>query len=120
MQLSPDQIYKLSDQAYETKGSSIGAFKDKVKYALPFVDKESVRIITATSGVLTSTLSGFGFMAQLNGGRSKEIVIATRGTTASCADVATDLNAIPMTGPTGPHDSQGLWHHFQKLYAAAQ
>jgi len=44
--------------------------------------------------------SGFGFMAQLNGGRSKEIVIATRGTDGM-ADVGTDINAALGYGPTG-------------------
>lgn len=101
MELNPGQIYRLSDQAYESKESTLGNFKDKVKFALPFVDKESLKIITATSGLITPVASGFGFMAQLNGGRSREIVIATRGTTNSLADYGTDINAIPTLGPTG-------------------
>lgn len=101
MELNPGQIYKLADQAYEAKDSTLGNFKDVVKYALPFVDKASVNIITATSGLITPVASGFGFMAQLNGGRSREIVIATRGTTNSRADYGTDINSIPTLGPTG-------------------
>ncbi|WP_341238086.1 lipase [uncultured Limnobacter sp.] len=68
--------------------------------ALPFVDVETLKPITASSGLITPVSSGFGFMAQLNGGRSREIVIATRGT-ATWADAGTDTNAIPTPGPTG-------------------
>ncbi|WP_246065690.1 lipase family protein [Limnobacter alexandrii] len=68
---------------------------------MPYVNIDSLRIITATSGLITPVASGFGFMAQLNGGRSREIVIATRGTTNSFADYGTDINAIPTPGPTG-------------------
>ena len=112
-QLSPKQIYLLSDGAYKAKGRDLTTLKDQLGISLPFLDLDSLKPITATSGVLTSTLSGFGFMAQLNGGRSKEIVIATRGTTASCADVATDLNAIPMTGPTGHMIHKGFGTTFK-------
>ncbi len=70
MELNPGQIYKLADQAYEAKDSTLGNFKDVVKYALPFVDKESVKIITATSGLITPASSGLGLMAELNGGRT--------------------------------------------------
>lgn len=112
MELNPNQIYKLSNEAYESKDSTIGDFKDKVKYALPFVDKESVKIITATSGLITPVASGFGFMARLNGGRSKEIVIATRGTLTR-ADAGTDINAIPMLGPTGHRIHKGFGSTFK-------
>lgn len=53
MELNSGQIYKLSDQAYESKESVLGNFKNKVKYALSFVDKESVKILAATSGLIT-------------------------------------------------------------------
>ena len=113
MELNPGQIYRLSDQAYESKESTLGNFKDQVKFALPFVDKESVKIITATSGLITPVASGFGFMAQLNGGRSREIVIATRGTTNSLADYGTDINAIPTLGPTGHAIHKGFSSTFK-------
>jgi triacylglycerol lipase len=112
MELYPGQIYKLTDQAYESKDISLGNFKDKVRYALPFVGKDSVRIITATSGLITPVSSGFGFMAQLNGGRSREIVIATRGT-ATWADAGTDINAIPTPGPTGHAIHKGFGATFK-------
>lgn len=113
IELNPTQIFVLSDKAYELKKRYGRVLKRDLANALPFVDVETLKPITATSGVLTSTLSGFGFMAQLNGGRSKEIVIATRGTTASCADVATDLNAIAMTGPTGHMIHKGFGTTFK-------
>lgn len=112
MELNPGQIYKLADQAYEAKDSTLGNFKDVVKYALPFVDKESVKLITATSGLITPVSSGFGFMAQLNGGRSREIIIATRGT-ATWADAGTDINAIPTLGPTGHAIHKGFGTTFK-------
>ena len=113
MELNPGQIYKLTDQAYESKDISLGNFKDKVRYALPFVAKESVKIITATSGLITPVSSGFGFMAQLNGGRFREIVIATRGTTNCLADYGTDINAIPTIGPTGHAIHKGFGTTFK-------
>ena len=113
MELNPGQIYKLADQAYEAKDSTLGNFKDVVKYALPFVDKESVKLITATSGLITPVSSGFGFMAQLNGGRSREIVIATRGTTHCREDYGTDINAIPTLGPTGHAIHKGFGTTFK-------
>ncbi|MAG79435.1 MAG: lipase [Sutterellaceae bacterium] len=83
-----------------------------MRYALPFVAKDSVKIITATSGLTTPIPSGFGFMAQLNGGRSREIVIATRGT-ATWADAGTDINAIPTPGPTGHAIHKGFGTTFK-------
>lgn len=112
MELNPGQIYKLTDQAYESRDITLGNFKDKVRYALPFVAKDSVKIITATSGLTSPVSSGFGFMAQLNGGRSREIVIATRGT-ATWADAGTDINAIPTPGPTGHAIHKGFGTTFK-------
>ena len=112
MELNPGQIYKLTDQAYESKDITLGNFKDKVRYALPFVAKDSVKIITASSGLTSPVSSGFGFMAQLNGGRSREIVIATRGT-ATWADAGTDINAIPTPGPTGHAIHKGFGTTFK-------
>ena len=112
MELYPGQIYKLTDQAYESKDISLGNFKDKVRYALPFVGKDSVKIIAATSGLTSPVSSGFGFMAQLNGGRSREIVIATRGT-ATWADAGSDINAIPTPGPTGHAIHKGFGTTFK-------
>ena len=100
IELNPAQIHDLCRIAYNSESVSRRLFKGQIERELPFVDKESVKIITATSGLVTPVASGFGFMAQLNGGRSREIVIATRGT-ASQADVGTDINAIPTPGPTG-------------------
>lgn len=112
MELNPGQIYKLTDQAYESRDITLGSFKDKVRYALPFVAKDSVKIITASSGLTSPFSSGFGFMAQLNGGRSREIVIATRGT-ATWADAGTDINAIPTPGPTGHAIHKGFGTTFK-------
>jgi triacylglycerol lipase len=100
IELNPTQIHDLCRIAYNAESVSRRLFKGQIERELPFVDKESVKIITATSGLITPVASGFGFMVQLNGGRSREIVIATRGT-ASKADVGTDINAIPTLGPTG-------------------
>jgi pimeloyl-ACP methyl ester carboxylesterase len=100
-ELNPTQIFVLSDNAYELKNSFTQVLKRDLANALPFVNVETLKPITATSGLITPVSSGFGFMAQLNGGRSREIVIATRGTTNSLADYGTDINAIPTHGPTG-------------------
>ncbi|RZO93931.1 MAG: lipase [Limnobacter sp.] len=83
-----------------------------MRYALPFVAKDSVKIIAATSGLTSPVSSGFGFMAQLNGGRSREIVIATRGT-ATWADAGSDINAIPTPGPTGHAIHKGFGTTFK-------
>jgi len=112
MELSPKQIYQLCDQSYEAIDNELGGMKDRVKYALPFLNKDSLKLLTATSGLITPVASGFGFMAQLNGGRSTEIVIATRGT-ASRADIGTDINAIPTPGPTGHLIHQGFGNTFK-------
>jgi triacylglycerol lipase len=112
MELNPKQIYQLCDQSYEAIDNELGGMKDRVKYALPFLNKDSLKLITATSGLITPVSSGFGFMAQLNGGRSTEIVIATRGT-ASRTDVGTDINAIPTPGPTGHLIHQGFGNTFK-------
>lgn len=101
IEFNPTQIHDLCRIAYNSESVSHRLFKGQVGRELPFVEKESVKILTATSGLITPVASGFGFMAQLNGGRSKEIVIATRGTTNSMADYGTDINAIPTLGPTG-------------------
>ncbi|WP_291713812.1 lipase [Limnobacter sp. CACIAM 66H1] len=79
---------------------------------MPFIDLNSLKLITATSGLITPVSSGFGFMAQLNGGRSREIIIATRGT-ATWADAGTDINAIPTLGPTGHAIHKGFGTTFK-------
>jgi triacylglycerol lipase len=100
-ELNPGQIFQLSKNAYTTKKGDSVLIRRELDIELPYVNIDSLRIITATSGLITPVASGFGFMAQLNGGRSREIVIATRGTTNSLADYGTDINAIPTPGPTG-------------------
>ncbi len=100
-ELNPGQIFQLSKNAYTTKKGDSVLIRRELDIELPYVNIDSLRIITATSGLITPVASGFGFMAQLNGGRSREIVIATRGTTNSFADYGTDINAIPTPGPTG-------------------
>ena len=100
IELNPTQIYDLSTRAYRVNTTSEATFKEQVRLQLPYVSIESLRIITATSGLIAPVSSGFGFMALLNGGRAREIVIATRGT-ATWADAGTDINAIPTLGPTG-------------------
>lgn len=79
-ELNPSQIFGLSQYAYLAKSSPENLLKDQIGRELPFINKDSFKVITATSGLFSPVLSGFGFMAQLNGGRSTEIVIATRGT----------------------------------------
>ncbi|WP_370264142.1 lipase [Limnobacter sp.] len=111
-QLTPDQIYLLSDGAYKAKGRDLAALKDQLGISMPFIDLNSLKLITATSGLITPVSSGFGFMAQLNGGRSREIVIATRGT-QSLPDVGTDLNTIPAPGPTGHYIHKGFGTTFK-------
>ncbi|WP_275270461.1 lipase family protein [Limnobacter sp. P1] len=51
-------------------------------------------------------------MAQLNGGHSREIIIATRGT-ATWADAGTDINSIPTPGPTGHAIHKGFGTTFK-------
>lgn len=112
-ELNPTQIFVLSDKAYELKKTFSQAVKRDLANALPFVNVETLKPITATSGLITPVSSGFGFMAQLNGGRSREIVIATRGTTNSRADYGTDINAIPTPGPTGHAIHKGFGTTFK-------
>jgi len=111
-QLTPHQIYLLSDGAYKAKSSNSTVLKDQLGLSVPFLDLNSLKILNGTSGNFSPVNSGFGFMAQLNGGRSKEIVIATRGT-ASVPDVGTDINAIPVLGPTGHRVHMGFCNTFK-------
>jgi triacylglycerol lipase len=111
-ELSPTQVFVLSDKAYDLKNSFTQSLKRDLAIALPFVNPESLKPITATSGIFTPVSSGFGFMAQLNGGRSTEIVIATRGT-AGKADVGTDINIAITTGPTGHSIHKGFGTTFK-------
>ena len=112
-ELNPTQIHDLCRVAYNSQSVSPELFKGQLGRELPFVAKESVKIITATSGLITPVSSGFGFMAQLNGGRSREIIIATRGTTNCLADYGTDINAIPTPGPTGHAIHKGFGTTFK-------
>lgn len=111
-ELNPTQIHDLCRVAYNSRSVSPKLFKGQLGRELPFVNKNSVKIITATSGLITPVTSGFGFMAQLNGGRSREIVIATRGT-ATWADAGTDINSIPTPGPTGHAIHKGFGTTFK-------
>lgn len=112
-ELNPTQIFVLSDKAYELKKTFSHVVKRDLANALPFVSVETLKPITATSGLITPVSSGFGFMAQLNGGRSREIVIATRGTTHCREDYGTDINAIPTLGPTGHAIHKGFGTTFK-------
>jgi triacylglycerol lipase len=111
-ELNPTQIHDLCRVAYNSQSVSPKLFKGQLGRELPFVNKNSVKIITAISGLITPVSSGFGFMAQLNGGRSREIVIATRGT-ATWADAGTDINSIPTPGPTGHAIHKGFGTTFK-------
>jgi hypothetical protein len=53
IQLTPSQIYLLSDAAYKAKGRDLVALKDQLGLVLPFVDLNSLKPITATSGLFT-------------------------------------------------------------------
>jgi triacylglycerol lipase len=110
--LNPSQVFYLSKHAYDVQQGTNKATLETLRMALPFIDIGSVKLITATSGLTTPIPSGFGFMAQLNGGRSREIVIATRGT-ATWADAGTDINAIPTPGPTGHAIHKGFGTTFK-------
>lgn len=109
--LHPNQIYLLSKHAYDLAERDNHLTREGLRMALPFIDIKSLKKLSATSGLFTPVVSGFGFMARLNGGRSTEIVIATRGT-ASMADVGTDLNTLPARGPTGHQIHQGFGSTF--------
>ena len=111
-QLNPTQIYKLADKVYGAKKGDTIALRDDLAITLPFVNMASMKVITATSGLFSPVLSGFGFMAQLNGGRSTEIVIATRGT-LTAADWGTDINAASTPGPTGHAIHKGFGTTFK-------
>ncbi len=110
--LNPSQVFSLCKHAYDVQQGTNKATLETLRMALPFVDIGSVKLITATSGLFTPVSSGFGFMAQLNGGRSKEIVIATRGTDGM-ADVGTDINAALGYGPTGHSIHKGFGTTFK-------
>lgn len=110
--LNPSQVFYLSKHAYDVQQGVNKATLETLRMALPFVDIGSVKLLTATSGLITPVSSGFGFMAQLNGGRSREIVIATRGT-ATWADAGTDINSIPTLGPTGHAIHKGFGTTFK-------
>ena len=56
--LNPGQIFELAQYAYRVKEMPLGAFKELVRIGLPYLERTSLEVITAT----------FGFMAQLNGG----------------------------------------------------
>jgi hypothetical protein len=112
-QLTPHQIYLLSDSAYKAKSGNSTVLKDQLGLSVPFLDLNSLKILNGTSGNFFPVNSGFGFMAQLNGGRSSEIVIATRGTTSSLADVGTDINAHITYGPTGYKVHMGFCNTFK-------
>ena len=112
LQLTPSQVYELSDAAYKVRKSASQVIRRDLARDLSFVDIETLDVISATSGLGLRALSGFGFMAQLNGGRSKEIVIATRGT-EQIFDVATDINALPARGPTGHLIHMGFGNTFK-------
>lgn len=99
-ELNPTQVYVLADRAYELKKQDSQVLRRDLATALPFVNIETMRIITATSGLITPVSSGFGFMAQLNGGRSTEIVIATRGSSTG-SDWGTNAQLATTPGPTG-------------------
>lgn len=111
-QLTPHQIFLLSDGAYKAKTGNSSVLKDQLGLSVPFLDLNSLKILNGTSGNFSPVSSGFGFMAQLNGGRSTEIVIATRGT-ASGADAGTDINAMPTLGPTGHKVHMGFCNTFK-------
>ena len=112
-ELNPSKVYGLSQYAYLAKSTPQDLLKDQLGRELPFVNKDSLIILNGTSGNFSPISSGFGFMAQLNGGRSTEIVIATRGTTSSLADVGTDINTIPVLGPTGHKVHMGFCNTFK-------
>ena len=69
-ELNPSKIFGLSQFAYLARSLPIGLLQDQLGRELPFVAKESVKIITATSGLITPASSGLGLMAELNGGRT--------------------------------------------------
>jgi hypothetical protein len=75
-ELNPNQIFQLSKNAYTAKHGDNPHFRRELDLVLPFVNVDSLKVITATSGLFTPVLSGFGFMAQLNGGRPTEIDVA--------------------------------------------
>lgn len=110
--LSPAQIYGLSEKTYEARKLNDLLFRELLGKNFPFIKVSSAQVITATSGLGLRASSGFGFMAQLNGGRSREIVIATRGT-STAADWATDLNGLPARGPTGHYIHMGFGNTFK-------
>jgi triacylglycerol lipase len=112
LQLTPSQVYDLSDAAYKVRESASRVVRRDLARDLTFVDLETLEVVSATSGLGLRALSGFGFMAQLKGSRSKEIVIATRGT-AQISDVATNLNMVPSRGPTGHLIHMGFGNTFK-------
>ena len=112
-QINPTQVYRLVDLAYRAKKISLESLAVEIQNNGSIqIEPTSLKIITATSGLITPAASGFGFMAQLNGGRSTEIVIATRGTDGR-ADIETDINAMPVRGPSGHLIHMGFGNTFK-------
>lgn len=111
-ELNPNQVFQLAKNAYTAKKGDGVLLRREWDLELPFVNIDSLSVITATTGLITPVASGFGFMAQLNGGRSTEIVIATRGTLTR-SDWGTNAQLATTPGPTGHLIHQGFGSTFK-------
>jgi hypothetical protein len=65
IELNPTQVFDLSLRAYKAQTNDEALFRKQVDIQLPFVNSESMKVITATTGLFTPVASGFGFMAFL-------------------------------------------------------
>lgn len=106
--LSPKDVFKLAELAYESRVRTEIELAFKLKQEVgTIIDPATVRLLAAQSGTLSPAISGFGFIARGKGTRSNEIFLCTRGT-QTWDDVSTDLNFLPTLRSHGGQVHRGF------------
>ncbi|HEY1059950.1 MAG TPA: lipase [Limnobacter sp.] len=113
-ELNPASVYEFARLGYEAKTCDQAELTRQLR-TFPHLKLEanSTTILTGAAGFKSSTLSGFGFWVELGGARQGEVVLATRGTMDSWADIETDMDFPCVLGPTGHPVHQGFQNTFQ-------
>lgn len=108
-ELSPSLALGFAKSAYKAaEFSQIELERYLLKHEAQ-IDTQSLVRLNGTAGMFSDVQSGFGFIARLKGARSREILIASRGTDPGRAsDIGTDLNALLVQGPTGQRIHKGF------------
>lgn len=108
-ELSPTKALAFATAAYDAADFSLDDLRGVLAVSCPDIDTKSLIRLNGTAGMFSDVQSGFGFIARLKGARSKEILIASRGTDPlRASDVGTDLNALLVQGPTGQRIHKGF------------